>query len=272
MDQQNFPVVSIITPSYNNGDFIEETIKSVLGQDYPNIEYIIIDGGSTDNSVELIRKYEKSLACWVSESDNGIGDAFNKGIEKSGGDIVGILNVGDRYTDKAVSLAVRSLTENAYDFAYGDLIYIDEHWCRKFLVKGDANYKEKINYTMPALNHPTVFMKQEVYESLGLFNVTYSLAMDYEFFLRITKAGRKGLYIENVLAEMMLGGRSYENYFDSYKDVYRASIHYGYNPIFAKTRLYVKGLRGFIRVGMEKSGMAGILKILRKLFWNIEYD
>lgn len=266
------PFVSIITPSYNSGKYIEETIKSVLDQNYKSIEYIIIDGGSTDGSLDIIKRYEKDIDYWVSEPDEGISDAFNKGIKASRGDIIGIINAGDRYTGEAVNTAVKILQENPeFDFVYGDLLYADEKGNPQFLMKGDRSYQKKIQYTMPALNHPTVFMKRFVYESYGLFDISYKLAMDYEFLLRITHCGKKGIYIENTLAMMILGGISYARYYEGYKEVYKASVKYGYDPAKAYVRLYLKAARGLIREMLEAFGLSFLVRFFSKIFWDIRF-
>src|SRR5882672_2272557 len=124
---QPWPKVTIVTPSYNQGEFLEETIRSVLLQGYPNLEYIIIDGGSTDRSVEIIRRYEKWLAHWVSERDRGQSDAINKGFSRSTGDICAYLNSDDVYLPHAL-LSVARLFEKHPDAAllYGDCQLIDE--------------------------------------------------------------------------------------------------------------------------------------------------
>lgn len=263
-------LVSIVTPSYNQGKFIEETIQSILSQDYPNIEYIIIDGGSTDSSIDIIKRYEQDIAYWVSEPDSGISDAFNKGIKASKGDIIGIINVGDRYTEEAISTIVNVLNESAdFDFVYGDLMYIDEKGNPLFLMKGDQGYQKKIRYTMPALNHPTVFMKRSVYDSCGLFDISYKIAMDYELLLRITQSGKKGLYIERTLAAMTLGGISYERFYKGYKEVCSASITYGYNPVKAYFRLYLKAVRGLVREMLEIFGLSLFIRPVRRIFWNV---
>jgi glycosyltransferase involved in cell wall biosynthesis len=265
------PKVSIITVCLNSKEYIEDTIRSVRGQTYKDIEYIIIDGGSTDGTITVIKKYEKDISYWVSEPDKGISDAFNKGINASKGDIIGIINAGDRYTVDAVSTAVRILKENPeFDFVYGDLIYTDEKGNPQFLVKGDRNYQKKIYYTLPSLIHPTVFLKRDVYESCGLYEGSYRLAMDYEFLLRITRYGKKGIYVEDTLALMTFGGISYSKFYDSYKEVCRASIKYGYSPIKAYLRLYLKGIRGFVRVGLEAVGLNSVVRQLRKIFWSVE--
>ena len=122
-----WPLVSIVTPSYNQGQFIEETIRSVLLQGYPNLEYIIIDGGSTDNSVEIIRKYEPWLAYWVSEPDNGQSEAINRGWSISQGDILAWLNSDDMYTQNAIQTAVSTLQRHPeMTMIYGDTNVINE--------------------------------------------------------------------------------------------------------------------------------------------------
>jgi glycosyltransferase involved in cell wall biosynthesis len=265
------PKVSIITVCLNSKKYIEDTIRSVRGQTYKNIEYIIIDGGSTDGTTEVLQMHDKDIDYWVSEPDKGISDAFNKGIKASKGDIIGIINAGDRYTEEAVSSAVNVLQENLeFDFVYGDLIYTDDNGNPQFLVKGDRNYQKKINYTMPSLIHPTVFLKRDVYESCGLYEESYTLAMDYEFLLRITRYGKKGMYVEDALALMRFGGISYSKFYDSYREVCRASIKYGYSPIKAYLRLYLKGIRGVVRVVMEAVRLNSAVRLLRKIFWSVE--
>jgi len=265
------PKVNIITVCLNSEKFLEKTIRSVREQTYRNIEYIIIDGGSTDSTLDIIKKYADKIDYWVSEPDKGISDAFNKGIRVSKGDVIGIINAGDRYTEGAISLAMKTFIENQdFDFVYGDLIYTDEKGNPQFLMKGDKNYRNKINYTIPSIFHPTVFIKRTVYNSCGHFDTSYKIAMDYEFFLRITHLEKKGIYIEKPLSLMAFGGISYSKFYKSYEEVCRASIKYGYNPIKAYFRLYLKGMRGLVRVGLEAVRLNLVIRLLRKIFWNVE--
>ncbi len=264
------PLVSIITLSLNSSAVIEATMKSVFSQQYPRIEYIVIDGGSQDNTKDIIAKHEEKIAYWVSEPDNGISDAFNKGIRVSKGDIIGILNSGDIYADGAVSLAAKTLVDNPdYDFVYGDIIYNDSDGKPQFLMKGDPEYLKKIRYTMPALNHPTIFIRGEVYKTCGLFDISYRIAMDYEFFLRISVKGKRGLYIEKPLAMMVLGGISYRSFRQGYKEVCKAAIRYGHSPLNARLRYHGKVARGTVRVILEMFGLNALIRLLRKLFWNV---
>ncbi len=127
-EDPNLPHVSIITPSYNQAQFLEETIRSVISQDYAGIEYIIIDGGSTDGSVEIIRQYASRVAHWVSEPDQGQADAINKGFQRATGDIVTWLNADDVYvTRDAIRLVVMAFQAHPHaDIVYGDAMTIDE--------------------------------------------------------------------------------------------------------------------------------------------------
>jgi hypothetical protein len=155
---------------------------------------------------------------------------------------------------------------------YGDLEFIGEEGKFAFLMKSEENYADKILYTMPAIQHPTVFVRKNVYDTCGLFDTSYKIAMDYEFLLRITKLGKMGLYIDKRLAQMRMGGVSYTRYYSSYEEVCRASIQYGYNPFLAKTRLCLKGFRGLVRVILEVLGLNVIIKVLRRVFWDVRYN
>ncbi len=263
------PLVSIITAVYNGEKHLEGTIRCVRSQSYQNIEYIIIDGGSTDGTVDIIKKHDKEIDCWVSEPDKGISDAFNKGIRASSGEIIGIINAGDRYAEGAVASAMEAFSEAPeYDFVYGDLVYTDESGEPLFLMKGERDYLSRVRYMLPAVMHPTVFMRKSVYETCGVFDCSYRIAMDYEHLLRISISGKKGKYINKPIAYMALGGISQFEYYRGYKEVCRASIEYGYNPVKAYLRLYLKGIRGLIRVALEFLGLSIMVSALRRIFWD----
>jgi glycosyltransferase involved in cell wall biosynthesis len=179
------PKISIITPSFNQGRFLEETIMSVLNQNYPNLEYIIIDGGSTDNSVEIIKKYEKYLAYWVSEKDRGQSHAVNKGLARSTGDIIGWLNSDDTYLPGTL-LTVDEMFQHYRDFdvIFGDQVLTDEQG-------GFLRIRHEIPYSYHRLlyhmyqSQPATFLRRSVIERVGGLEETLCYSMDYEFFMRI---------------------------------------------------------------------------------------
>jgi glycosyltransferase involved in cell wall biosynthesis len=195
------PKVSIITIVFNGQRHLEQCIESVLGQTYSNIQYVVIDGGSTDGSVDIIRKYADRIAFWLSEKDRGISDAFNKGLAHCDGDIVGILNADDWYVAEAVEMAVRQL-ETA-DVAFGDI----QFWRggkKEAIVRGNA---AMLDWEM-TLNHPTVFVKKWCYDQFGGFDIQLRCAMDYDLLLRLKVNGCRFAYVPHVLANMRWGGLS----------------------------------------------------------------
>jgi Glycosyltransferases involved in cell wall biogenesis len=194
--------VSIITVVYNGKNTIEDCIKSAANQTYSNIEHIIIDGGSTDGTLGVIKRYEDKIAYWVSEPDNGLYEAMNKGLRSATGDIIGILNSDDMYADNsAIESVVRTITENNVDSCYGDLVYVDRDDTAKIKRQWKAGEykKEKFkNGWMPP--HPTFFCKKTVYEKYGLLNLDFPLAADYELMLRfLYRHGVGATYIPKVL-------------------------------------------------------------------------
>lgn len=199
--------VSIITVVYNGAATIEQTILSVLNQSYKNIEYIVIDGLSVDGTQEIVRKYQDFIAYFVSEEDNGIYDAMNKGIRKATGDIIGIINSDDWYAYDAVESAVDYLTREKTDVVYG-------RWHNVYLngTEGDIPKKplEDIRYRM-IIPHPTVFVKKDVYEKYGLFDLKYQLAADYDFLLKLYYEGASFGYMDRIIAYFREGGRSERN-------------------------------------------------------------
>jgi len=203
--------VSIITISYNSAETIEDTIKSVVSQDYPNIEYIIIDGASKDATLSIVDKYKDKIAKVISEKDKGIYDAMNKGVQNATGDIIGILNSDDYYYDTTViSEVVRLFEQEKTDGLYADLVYVDRADSEKII-----RYWKSGKYTpgkflkgwMPP--HPTFFVKKEVYTHFGLYNTDLRSAADYEFMLRVIHKHKISLtYMPRVLTKMRVGGMS----------------------------------------------------------------
>ena len=159
------PKISIITVSYNSGSTIKQTIKSVIDQDYENIEYIIIDGNSSDNTLNVIRQYSEFIHFFISEEDNGIYDAMNKGIAHASGDIIGILNSDDFYPNSfIISNVVKSFLKNECDAVYGDLVYVksnDITKIKRYWKAGEYTTKKIKNGWM--LPHPTFFVKKSIY-------------------------------------------------------------------------------------------------------------
>lgn len=203
--------ISIITAVFNGVETIEACIKSVLSQSYKNIEHVIIDGGSTDGTLDIINKYREGISYWVSESDNGTYDAMNKGIMVATGEMVGILNSDDMYADEfVIENVVKCVSENQSDTCYGDLSYVDKDDANKIIRYWKSGKYLKKNFKkgwMPP--HPTFFVKKAVFEKYGGFNTALPVAADYELMLRfLYKYEITTIYIPKVLVKMRTGGIS----------------------------------------------------------------
>ncbi|MEM2555008.1 MAG: glycosyltransferase family 2 protein [Nitrososphaerota archaeon] len=202
--------VSIVTPSLNSEKTIEETIKSVLSQTYKDIEYIIIDGGSRDRTLEIVDKYKDKISKIVSEKDKGIYDGMNKGIKLATGEIVGILNSDDLYFDEfVIENVMKIFRENKIDCLWGDLVYFKDDPNKFIRVWRGGNYKPGIFKTGWVPPHPTFFVKKEIYEKYGYFRLDFPVAADYELMLRFLEKYRiKGYYLPKFLVKMRAGGNA----------------------------------------------------------------
>jgi len=180
----DLPQISIITPSYNQDAFLRSTILSVLNQDYPYLEYGIVDGKSTDSSVEIIREYEDHLAWWVSEPDQGQADAINKGMSKVNGEIVGWLNSDDIYFPGVLKKVVTVFETHDVGMVYGDAITIDERGVPlNYLRIKDWGLRDLMRFNM--ICQPAVFMKRSVWEKLGGLDASYHYMLDHHLWIRI---------------------------------------------------------------------------------------
>lgn len=203
--QIELPKISIVTPSYNQGQFLEETILSVLNQNYPNLEYIIIDGGSTDSSVEIIKKYKTRLAHWVSEPDKGQSDAINKGFRYATGKILAWLNSDDIYLPGTLFKVVHYFQKHSeVECVYGDIIMIDQ--------VGKTLYKRKVIpfqfrmalYGACLVPQPSTFFTREALGKTGELDISLHYQMDFELFLRMASRGVKFGIIRRPLAAFRL--------------------------------------------------------------------
>ncbi len=204
--------VSIITPSFNSAETLEDTIKSVLTQNYSEIEYILIDGGSTDETLEIISRYENKISKFISEKDTGIYNAMNKGLALATGDIVGILNSDDIYSSEEVILTiVKEIQEKRVDCVWGDLVYVNKEnkVIRRWQSSEYENGAFQKGWHPP---HPTFFVKKDIYKKYRMFNESLSIAADYELMLRfLEKYKIKSSYISQELVKMRIGGKSNKN-------------------------------------------------------------
>jgi len=203
--------ISIITSVYNNKETIKDAIESVLNQTYKNIEYIIVDGASSDGTIEIVESYGDKISTFVSESDEGIYDGLNKGVSLSTGDVVAFLHSDDIYASDNIvqKIADEFIQDSLLDGVYGDLVYTPKDDTSKVL-----RYWKSKDFDMSLLSqgwmpaHPTFFVRREVYEKYGGFDLGFKIAGDYDFMLRVLSAGIKVKYIPEVLYKMRVGGES----------------------------------------------------------------
>jgi glycosyltransferase len=203
--------LSIITVCYNSAATIRDAVESVLAQQGVELEYIVIDGKSTDDTVDLLQGYGKRITQLVSEPDQGIYDAMNKGVALATGEIVGILNSDDFYANHSVLEAVvAAFADDSVECVYGDLDYVDAEDTDKVVRawrSGECTPGAFRRGWHPA--HPTFFVRRSVYERVGAFNLDLKIAADYEFMLRVLERDQsKAAYVPHVLVKMRTGGAS----------------------------------------------------------------
>lgn len=193
------PLISIVTPSYNQGSYIEKTIQSVLNQKYPFIEYIIVDGGSTDNTLKIIKQYENQIDYWISENDKGQSDAINKGFKIAKGEYVGWLNSDDIYNDYTVEMLVKNISDE-HDLYYGIVGIINQYDefidIEKFIP--NLNFLNLL-YGPGTTLQPGSFYSKKILEKVGFLNERLNFVMDWDLFLRILLES-KAKFIPHVMA------------------------------------------------------------------------
>lgn len=206
------PLVSIITVSLNSEKTIERTILSVKNQTYKNIEYIIIDGGSTDSTSEIINKYKKNISYWVSEKDAGIYNAMNKGISIANGEIIGIINSDDWLKEDAIEKVIatsESLSDEKY-VIHGKIAIFDKN--NRFMKNHGPKPILGYHYISTPFKHPAMFVSRKIYDDIGVYDEEIGLSADYDFMLRVIRHHCPTYYIDSVLTNMQKIGISSGGY------------------------------------------------------------
>ena len=248
----NQPKISIITVSYNSAETIKDSIESVLAQNYSNIEYIIIDAGSKDNTIEIVDSYHDKINYFISERDEGIYDGMNKGISAATGDFIGILNSDDFYpSNDIVSKVAKTIIKYKCDSVYGDLIYVRSNKIKKvvrYWQSGEFSIsKLKKGWMLP---HPTFFVRRKLYKKYGMYNTELKSAADYEMILRLLyKHNISVRYIPEILVNMRQGGKSNSSLLNRLKANHEDSIAWKINdlaqPYFIRLKKPIIKIRQF---------------------------
>ena len=229
--------ISIVTITLNSELTLEDTIKSVIEQNVDGIEleYLIIDGGSTDRTLEIIKKYNERITMWISEPDNGISDAFNKGIALSSGDIIGIISSDDLLYENALQ-RVRYSFDMCTDVYYGKGLLL--HKNGKLTERRVSSNLEMLKKSM-SICHSSVFVNKAAYKKHGMFDISLSCVMDRDLLLLMYSGGALFKFIDHPLSIVRVGGISFVQYFKKVQpEEERISVKYGMNPVYARCRTY----------------------------------
>lgn len=223
---QHLPKLTIITVVYNNVSDIERTIQSIIGQTYPNIEYLVIDGASTDGTTEIIQRYTTHITQWVSEPDNGIYDAMNKGLAMAMGDYVLFMNSGDEiYSEDTVRQVFAS--DDGADIYYGETELYNEQWesigLRRHAIPRQFNWKS-FRFGMN-ISHQAIYIRRAL---VGPYNLKYQLSADIDWIIRAAKQADKVVNTKRLVAKYLVGGMSKKRHWQSLKERFWIfSNHYG---------------------------------------------
>jgi glycosyltransferase involved in cell wall biosynthesis len=243
------PRISIVTPSFNQGQFLEDTILSVIGQHYPNLEYIVLDGGSSDNSIEIIKKYEKHLAYWVSEKDNGQSSAINRGFNMASGDILAWLNSDDMYLPGTLAYVASHFDLTQPQVVFGNCLHINEEnfkWAWGSDVKGDHETKDLL--LTDYIIQPSCFFGRAAWQQVGLLDESLVYGFDWEWFIRAKKAGVNFQPIERYLSVYRIhgahkSGTGGERRFDELARIYGKHVGEKYQRLFSECSVRRKNIQ-----------------------------
>ena len=236
------PLVSIVTVAFNAVATISRTIGSVQAQSFASIEHILVDGGSSDGTLDIIRNLARPQDYWISEEDRGISDAFNKGVTLARGRYVQILNADDWLSPDQIQCGVAALEETGADFIFGDLMFY-EGGNPIFHYAGDPHYARSIHRRCPSVGHPTVLASRAAFARIGLFDLRYRNAMDYDWLLRLHRAGGQGAYCAAIVGHMSHDGVSNLQFARTIDEVRKIAIAHGRSALLANCEAQARLLK-----------------------------
>lgn len=258
-------LVTIVTVAFNSAATLVRTLDSVAAQTYPRIEHIVVDGGSSDGTLDLIRERQNELDLWLSEADKGISDAFNKGIALASGEFIALVNSDDWVDPDHMEKAVTCLRKTGMDFAFGNLMVHGADGMPQYVIAGDPSYAKRIRHSMPALSHPSVVCRREAYERCGLFDHELRIAMDYDWLLRGFNAGLRGVYVPEITSHMSGGGVSDLNGMRGLREVREVCVRYGYSPVLAWLKFMIRISRLSTRLLLERWVSVSVARRIRRI-------
>jgi glycosyltransferase involved in cell wall biosynthesis len=226
-DNASLPKVSIITVVRNGASTLQRTIDSIRHQTYSQIEYIIIDGASTDGTLEIIKSNLDVISFWISERDNGIYDGFNKGVSIASGDYIGFLNADDAYSPDQIEQSVTTLEKTGHLWSFGNT-WLYDYYGEDIFLGGDPHYDQTVRLNMPSIQQVTVLTHRAVFDIVGLFRTSYRVASDYDWFIRVAMAGIRGIHNPAVIGKMWAGGISTTNQKLSIRESFLISVRNGH--------------------------------------------
>jgi len=237
LDPQHTPTLSLVTVCRNSSATIKKTIESVLAQKDAGVEYLVVDGLSTDGTQEIVRSY-RGIDRFISEPDGGIADAFNKGIRMASGEIIGLINSDDQLCPAALATVRRYFADSPEtDVLHGDVLLVEGERVIKRL---QPPRRWWYPWRLVLFNHPATFVRRRVYEERGLFDTRYRIAMDVEIFLRWLANGVKVRYLPQVLVHMQAGGVSGQQAILGYREARDAALQHGFSPFLAQLQFMGK--------------------------------
>ena len=250
---EEMPTVSVVTIVLNAGHTLQRTIASVQAQTYSSIEHVLVDGGSSDDTLDIIRRMARPQDYWLSEKDRGISDAFNKGVALARGRYIVILNADDWLSPDQIERAVDVLEKSQADFAFGDLIFYEGDR-PLFRYQGNPAYAKVIHRRWPAIGHPTVLASRRCFERIGMFDPVYRNAMDYDWFLRLHCAGGRGIYDSRIVAHMTHDGVSNLQFRRTIEEVRRIVVTHGRNRALAALEAKMRRWKTAIAQPVKRRG------------------
>lgn len=256
MVASGLPLVSILTIVLNAEDTLESTIQNVLEQSYLSIEYILVDGGSRDRTLDIIKQYEDRIDCWISSPDINTSDAMNKAIALANGALIGMISAGDWYERDAIAQMVEAHRRNPEAIIHANCQYWSEDLKPRYIMMARDDTTDFLH-----INHLTAFTPKTVYERVGIFDLNFGQANDYEWYLRAKLRGTEFLYLNQTITHMRLGGMSDNNWLLNYHEGTRARVLHGKNLLISYARLAVMITKTLTRKGLEALAFDRLVKI-----------